>query len=163
MLILNSKQVIPCYVQLTEEEGYLPAFTYLNRSFIKRASYDKSQQEKAFKHSREFLDQDCCCVILEHREGFSLWSPAPEEAKVIEKGATDKAESNQELSSEFINYSQRVLAHYIGPMAQWVSEEALENLSSPRTRKDYIKALASEIPDSKQAQEFLEEVRKYNG
>ncbi len=159
MLILNSKQVIPCDIQLKQRESYLPGFTYLNQSFIKQESYAQNQKEKAMKRIRDFLDQDHCCILLESDDNLSLWCAAPAEATIVKSTNNLKEETNEPaLSEEFINYCQQVLAHYIGPMAKWVNEEALESLSSPITRERYIQALAAEIPDAEQTKEFIEKV-----
>lgn len=158
MLVLNSKQVIPCYIQLRQDDNYLLGFTYLNQSFIKSESYRENQEKEALRRTRELLDKGYCCVVLRHGKSCSLWCPVPEEATVIKKTNPNTQNSPKELSEEFINHCQQVLATYIGPMAKWVNEEALENLSSPITRERYVQALAAEIPDAKQTKEFIEKV-----
>jgi len=61
------------------------------------------------------------------------------------------------LDPEFVELCQRELAYFIGPMAELVIEEAMEQ-SLPRSPQELVEILAAEIPDFREAREFKERV-----
>ncbi len=65
--------------------------------------------------------------------------------------------SGLELSPDFIDQCQRVLTQCVGPMASMLLEDALADYAHLK-RPDFVVQLATEIPDSKKAQEFQQQL-----
>jgi serine/threonine protein kinase len=57
------------------------------------------------------------------------------------------------LTPEFLERCRRELARYIGPMATYILEDILMQFPQ-MTRQQFVRAIAAEIPDPKQAKEF---------
>jgi len=156
MFILEEHQVTYCQIQIKGEDKSIKGITYGNLYFRHTESYSQQQEDQVFEDARKLLAQRKLCVILQHADHYSLWELIPEETAVVLSQAD---EQRSQLSSEFLNDCQRELTRYIGPMAKWVCDEVLENLSEV-TCENYIEALAAEIPDATQANQFRNDLYK---
>jgi len=152
MLILKKEAVKSCQLQINDR--VVSGIKYLNFAFLKGQRYDK--QNDAIKRAREFLDNGKFCIILKESDAYSLWHVAPKNFEVL-----SDSEPRQEtgLDPQFLAHCQKELARYIGPMAKLICEETLKNASSSITRQEYLQALILQIPDQKQAIQFLKTVK----
>ena len=82
MLILSSDQVEYCQVirKVQEQEEIVPGLLYKDKLFLKQASYDIDDQEKALQLCRQkFLDNKppILSLIIEEQEDLGVWIEDP--------------------------------------------------------------------------------------
>jgi len=157
MFIIKKEAVEICKLQINDT--VVSGVKYLNFAFILGEVYEKRQKKEAIQRAREFLDNGQFCIIIEEFSSYGLWYLAPQKSTVFAETVQVK---ETHLEPEFLAHCQRELARYIGPMAKLVCEEILNNASTPFTPQDYIQALAKEIPNQQQANQFLKRLGENN-
>lgn len=157
MFIIKKEAVETCKLQI--KDTVVSGVKYLNCVFIPGEVYEKRQKKEAIQRAREFLDNGQFCIIIEDFNSYRLWHVAPVESTIFSETVQVK---ETHLEPEFLAHCQRELARYIGPMAKLVCEEILNNASSSFTPQDYIQALAREIPNQQQANQFLKTLGENN-
>lgn len=61
------------------------------------------------------------------------------------------------LNRQFLERCQRELAYFIGPMAEFIIEEVIEQFS-PNSPEELVEYLAAEIPDFRESHQFRERI-----
>ncbi len=102
------------------------------------------------------------CLIVEDKNFFRIWTETEETADSDNDLLSSKNQNVSErtpIDIEFTNNCQKLLAQYIGPIAQIVCKKTLAKKPN-LTRKKFVDLLAKQISNSQQAREFKQRILK---
>lgn len=99
------------------------------------------------------------CVIVQEQSFFKIWSEIIQNRQnAVSELASSSDKVKNSLNSlpvtdEFIDYCQKLLAEYIGPIAKMLCKKTLAKRPH-LNRTEFVTTLAKKIADPNQAQEF---------
>ncbi len=102
------------------------------------------------------------CLIVEDKNFLRIWTETEETADSDNDLLSSKNQNVSErtpIDIEFTNNCQKLLAQYIGPIAQIVCKKTLAKKPN-LTRKKFVDLLAKQISNSQQAREFKQRILK---
>ena len=106
------------------------------------------------------------CIIVQEKSFLRIWNEAVETGQnttsnltplISDEREVETSSNSVSVEAEFVNFCQKLLAEYIGPIASVVCKKTLgkkPNLS----RTEFVEILAEKISDPNQAQEFKQAV-----
>ncbi len=158
MLILNAKDVDYSH---TDNSKSLPSLTYRGHLFYKVTHTAIDQLENIIRLSRKFLDLDepVATIIVKEDRGLSLWSLdnsvgiKPNQNFPQSTELQENAANRNKLDEDFISYCSTKMAEFIGPIASLVVKKTLDG-NREMNKREFIEALAREIPNPQLANEF---------
>jgi len=159
MFILKQEEVENCQIQIQNQ--VLSGLKYLNYFFIFREAFNQQPFNLVLQKVRTLLEQEQFCILLKQNNGYSLWDLAPQKSKIISNGSP--AFEKRVLDADFLDQCHQELADSVGPIANLICEEKLNDLSFPLVRENYIQTLANEIPDEQKARQFISKMSQYLG
>lgn len=139
--------------------GKSSQIVFQNKLLTRGPDFARKLWEKAKKYCENSYDPNSLCVLVEHPAYVSVWKEDSENAveKAIETVTAEKssAQTNRiELDTESIARARKELAQFIGPIASLVCDRTLAEGNHNMDGREFIKALAKQIPDSDEAKIF---------
>jgi hypothetical protein len=150
-----------------ESQGLLHATTselvLQGKKLFKSVSISKRFRQAAMDMCQKELEAGRFCVLIEISSFFTLWKQKIEPNSVVESTSVETPPeeisdiTSDSLTNEFLNLCQQKLNRYIGPIAEYIIEDLLEE--NPELKADQlVRLISDEIPNSSQSKEFKEQL-----
>lgn len=139
--------------------GKSSQIVFQNKLLTRGPDFARKLWEKAKKYCESSYDPDSLCVLVEHPAYVSVWKEDNESATVGDIATQQRenfAESTSriEINRDLIVRSQQELAQLIGPIAKLICDRTLAEGNHHMDGREFIKALAEQIPDRDEAKKF---------
>lgn len=132
---------------------------FQNKLLTRGPDFARKLWEKAKQYCESCYDPNSLCVLVEHPAYVSVWKEDNEIAALKQRNTPKTAPDPEkitpvELNTELISRAQAELAQFIGPIASLICDRTLAEGNHNLDGKEFIKALAAQIPDSDEAKVF---------